>query len=147
MIGLQLASQPKVELPHAVVVGVVDSQLCECFTNQAKVLLDQSLLDRLLLRRQKENPEALRENLEEINGVLNVFEVRGNFQPTAEVLPLVPGGGVFLEDGCRETLCDFLLFRMAFSFFLHTVGRGSRREGLLCGKCVRKWERKCRSIR
>ena len=43
--------------------------------------------------------DALGENLEESNGVLNVFEVGGDFQPAAEVPPLAPGSSVFLEDG------------------------------------------------
>ena len=53
--------------------------------------------------------DALGENLEERNGVLNVFEVKGDLQPAAELPPLVPGVGVFLEDICGETLGDCLL--------------------------------------
>ena len=44
--------------------------------------------------------DALGENTEERNGVLNVFEVEGNFQPAAEVPPLAPGVGTFIEDVC-----------------------------------------------
>ena len=77
--------------------------------------------------------------MEERNGVLNVFEVRGDLQPAAEVPPLEPGSGIFIEDGCVETLGDRLLCSMVVRFHLHVDGRGSRRQCLLCGKCVRKW--------
>ena len=77
--------------------------------------------------------------MEERNGVLNVFEVRGDLQPAAEMPPLEPGGGIFIEDGCVETLGDRLLCSMVVRFCLHVDGRGSRRQCLLCGKCVRKW--------
>ena len=40
----------------------------------------------------------LSENLEEWNGVLNVLEVGGDFQPAVEAPPLAPDGGVFIED-------------------------------------------------
>ena len=43
--------------------------------------------------------DALGENMEEGNGVLNVLEVGDNFQPAAELPPLASGGGDFLEDG------------------------------------------------
>ena len=65
----------------------------------------------------------------------------------AEVPPLAPGVGVFLEDVCGETLGDCLLCSMLVRFHLHADSRGSRRQGLLCGKCVRKWERNFRSGR
>ena len=77
--------------------------------------------------------------MEERSGVLNVFEVGGDFQTAAEVPPLEPGGDVFLEDGCIETLGYRLLCSMVVRFCLHVDGRGSRRQCLLCGKCVRKW--------
>ena len=77
--------------------------------------------------------------MEERNGVLNVFEVRGDFQKAAEVSPLEPGGGIFIEDGCVETLGDRLLCSMVVRFHLLVDGRGSRRQCFLCGKCVRKW--------
>ena len=38
--------------------------------------------------------------MEGINGVLNFFEVKGDLQTAAEVPPLAPGGGVFLEGCC-----------------------------------------------
>ena len=101
MIGCQMASQPKVVLPHVVVSGVVGSHGCEDLTDRAEVLLDQSLLDRLPFRGQKAGTDTLGENLEEGNGVLNVLEVGGDYQPAVEALPLAPGGGVFLEDDCR----------------------------------------------
>ena len=50
MIGFHLASQPKFELPHSVVVGVVGPHGCKDLTNSAEVLLDRLLLDRLPLR-------------------------------------------------------------------------------------------------
>ena len=39
LIGRQLVSHPKVELPYAVVLGVVGPHGCEDFTNLAEVLL------------------------------------------------------------------------------------------------------------
>ena len=63
-------------------------------------MLDRSLLDRLPLHRQKAVTDALGKDLEERNGVLNVFEVEGDLQPSAEVPLLAPGVGVFLEDIC-----------------------------------------------
>ena len=43
----------------------------------------------------------LGEELEEGNGLLNVFEVGSDLQPAAEALQLAPDGGVFIENGCR----------------------------------------------
>ena len=91
--------------------------------------------------------DALGENLEERNGVLNVFEVGGDLQPAVEVPPLAQSGGVFLEDVCGETLGDILLCSMVVIFLLHADVRGSRRQDLLYGKCVRKREINCRSGR
>ena len=75
MIGRQLASHPKNLLPHAVVAGVVGPNGCEDLTNRAEVLLDLSLLDRLPLCGQKAGTDALSENLEAKNGVLNVIRL------------------------------------------------------------------------
>ena len=58
--------------------GVVGPQGCKDLTNLAEVFLDRFLLDRLPLRRHKAGMDALGENLEERNGVLNVFEVGGD---------------------------------------------------------------------
>ena len=127
--------------------GVVGPHGCKDFTNLAEVLLDISLLDMLPLRGQKAVTDTLGENLEEKNGVLNVFEVGGDLQPAAEVPPLAPGVGVFLEDVCGETLGYCLLCSMVVRFRLQADGRGSRRQGLICGKCVRKWEINFRSGR
>ena len=127
--------------------GVAGPQRCKYLTNLAEVFIDRLLHDRLPLRGHKDSMDALGENLEERNGVLNVFEVRGDLQPAAEVPPLAPGSGVFIEDVCGETLGDCLLCVMVVIFHLHADGRGSRRQGLLYGKCVRKWERNCRSVR
>ena len=106
LVGLQLASHLKFELPHAVVTGVLGPHRCEDLANQVEVLLDRSLLDRLPLRGHKARMDTLGENMEERNGILNVFVVVGNLQPAAEVPPLAPGGGVFLEDYFGETLGD-----------------------------------------
>ena len=67
------------------------------------------------MRIQKDITEALSENLEEGNGVLNVLEVGGDLEPTAEALPLEPGDGVFIEDGNREPLGDCLLCKLIVS--------------------------------
>ena len=61
-------------------------------------MLDRSLLDRLPFRGQKAGTYALGQNMEKGNGVLNVFEFGDNLQPAAEVPPLVPGSGAFIED-------------------------------------------------
>ena len=36
--------------------------------------------------------------MEKGNGVLNVFDFGDNLQPDAEVPPLVPGSGAFIEE-------------------------------------------------
>ena len=69
-------------------------------------MLDRSLLDKFPLRIHNDGTDTLGENLEESNGVLNVFEVGGDLPPAAEVPPLAPGGDVFLKDGYGETLSD-----------------------------------------
>ena len=138
LIRRQMASQPKVDLPHAVLSGVVGRHGCEDLTNLAEVLLNRSLLDRLPLRVNKASADTLEENLEEDNGFLNVLEVGGDLQPAAEAPPLVPGGGVFIEDGGRGPLSDCLLCSMVVSCCLHQYGRGGRHQGLLCGQCVQK---------
>ena len=63
--------------------GVVAPHGCKYLTNLAEVLLDRSLLDRLPFRGHEAGMDALRENIEERNGVLNVFEVEGYLQPAA----------------------------------------------------------------
>ena len=87
MIGHYLASKPKLELPHVVVAGIIAPHGYEYLTNQAEVFLDRSRLDRLPLRQQKAGTDALRENMERGNTVLNVFEVGYDLQPAAEVPP------------------------------------------------------------
>ena len=99
LIGCQLASQPKVELPYAVVTGVVGPHGCADLTNRAEVLLNQLLLDRFTVRKQKARTDKLGGNLEEGNGVFNVIEVEGNLEPATEAPPLLSGGGVLLENG------------------------------------------------
>ena len=80
-----MASQPKVELPHEVVVGFVGPHGCKDLTNLAEVFLDISLLDSFPFRVHKDVTDALVENMEERNGVLNVFDIGGDLQPAAEV--------------------------------------------------------------
>ena len=101
LIGCQLASKPKVELPYAVVTGVVAPHGCEDLTNRVEVLLNRLLLDRFTVRGQKAGTDELGGNLEEGNGVFNVFEVGGNLEPAAEAPPLLSVGGVLLENGSR----------------------------------------------
>ena len=59
--------------------------------------------------------ERAQQNLEEGNGVLNVFEVWGDLEPAAEAPPSDPGSSVFLEDGGLETLGDCLLSSIGVS--------------------------------
>ena len=138
LVGSQLASQAKIELSHSIVYGVVAPHGCEYLTDRAEVLLDRSILDGLPLRGQKSSTDALVENLEEGNGVLNVFEVWRDFQPAAEAPSLAPGSSVFLEGGGRETLGDCLLSSIVVSCLLYSYGRWSRRQGLFYVKCERK---------
>ena len=58
-----------------VVEGVIAPHGCKYLSILAEVLLDRSLLDKLTLRRQMAGTDAFGANLEERNGVLNVFEV------------------------------------------------------------------------
>ena len=74
LIGRQMDFHPKVELSHAVVLGVIGPHRCEDFTDRAEVLLNRSLIDRLSLRGQKARTDTLGENIEEGSGVLNVLE-------------------------------------------------------------------------
>ena len=110
-------------------------------------MLDRSLLDRFPLRRQKAGTDALGENLEEGNGVLNFLEVEGDLEIAAEAPPLAPGVGVFIEEGGREPLYYCLFCSMLVSCCLYPDGRGNRLQGLLCGKFVRKLEINFRSGR
>ena len=82
-------------------VRVVGPHGCKNLTDRAELLLGQLLLDGLTLHGQKAGTDVIGKTLEEGDGVLNVFEVGSNFQPAAEAFPLVPGGAVFLVDGCR----------------------------------------------
>ena len=81
-----------------VVAGFVGPLVCKDLTDVAEVLPDQLLLDGLLLRGQKSGTDTLGGNLDERNGVFHDFEVGGDLQPSAEALPLAPGGGVFIEN-------------------------------------------------
>ena len=96
-------------------LGVVGRHGCKYLSDQAEVLLHQSLLDRLPLCGQKAGTDTLGEKFEEGNGVHNILEVGGNFQPAAEAPLLEPGSGFFLEDRYREILGDFLLCCMVVS--------------------------------
>ena len=69
LIGRKLVSHPKVELPHAVVAGVVVPHGCKDLTNLVEVLLERWILDRLTFRGQKTKTDALGENMEERNEV------------------------------------------------------------------------------
>ena len=52
-----------------------------------------------------------------------------------------------VEDGCREPLGDFLLCSILVTCCLYPYGRGGRRQVLICGKCVHRWEINCLSVR
>ena len=45
--------------------------------------------------------DALDDKFEEGNWVFDAFKVRGDVHPAVEAPPSMPGGGVFIEDGCR----------------------------------------------
>ena len=97
LIGRQLVYHTRVEFLHAVVVGVVGPHGCEYLTNRAEVLIYQSIPYGFPLRGQKSGTDTLSENLEEKNWVFSAFKVRGDVQPAAEALPLVPYCGMFIE--------------------------------------------------
>ena len=97
------------------------------------------------LRGQKAITDAIGKNMEEENGFFNAFEVWGDLYPAAEVMPLAPGSCNLLEDGIGETLSDRCFCSILVRLCLHTDEMGSRRQCLLCGKCVRKWEINFRS--
>ena len=59
-----MAYQMKVELPRAVVAGVVGPHGCKDLTDRAEVLLDQSLLDGLPMGGQKSSTDVLGKKLE-----------------------------------------------------------------------------------
>ena len=82
----------------------------------------------------------LGKNLEERKEFFNAFEVEGDFRPAAEAPLLVPGGCVFLENYGRESLGYRLMCSILVSCRLYVDGRGVSFQGLLCKKCVRKWE-------
>ena len=101
LIGLKLASHPKVEFPDTVVAGVVGPHWCKDLTNRADILLYQFLIDDFPLRVQKAITDTLGRNLEERNWLFNAFKTKRDFQTAAEALPLAPGCGLLLEEGCR----------------------------------------------
>ena len=109
------------------------------------MLINQSLLDGFTMRGQKSSTDVLNKNMEEISWVFDAFKVMGDVQPDVEAPPLAPDGGAFLEYRRQEPLEDCLLCSIVVSCHLHLDGRGSRCQGFLCGKWVRKWERKCHS--
>ena len=137
LIVYQLVSQTKVDFSHAVIAGGVGPHGCEYLTDGVEVLIDQFLLGGLPMSIQKSGTNTLDKNLEERNWVSGAFKVRVDVQPTAEALPLVPVGGVFLEYCVREALGDILLYSIVVSCCLHSNDRGGRRQGLICGKCVK----------
>ena len=125
-------------------VGVVGLQGCKDLTDGAEVLIDPSLLDGIPMRGQKSGTYALDKNLEERNWVFYAFKVRVDVQPAAEALPLAPGIGVFIVYYGGEALGDLFMCSIVVICCLQSDGRGGRRQGLLYGKCVQKWERNLR---
>ena len=69
-----------------------------------KVLFHGSLLGRCSADYQKSGVHALGKDLEERDGIPNALEVGWDLQPLAELSPLAPGGGVFLEDCGGESM-------------------------------------------
>ena len=85
---------PGVSAPHG----------CEYFTDGTKLLLPGPLLDGFPSGFQKADEHALGKDMEEGDGIPDALEVGWYFQSLAELVPLVPGSGVFLEDCGREAM-------------------------------------------
>ena len=78
--------------------GVFGPHGCEYLLNGTKVLFHRPLLDGGSAGFQKASAHALVKIMEEKDRVPDDLEVGWYLQPLAELVPLVPGDGVFL--GC-----------------------------------------------
>ena len=94
----ELPAQPKVKLDQLVVPGVFGPHRYKYFPYGTKVLFHGTLLDGCSSGFQKVGAHALGEDIEETYGIPDVLEVGWDLHPLAELAPLAPGGGVFLEE-------------------------------------------------
>ena len=98
-VSRELLSQAKVELAQLVVPKFDGPHGYEYIPDGTKVLFHGYLLDRNPSGFQKSVVHALRKEMEESYGIPNTLEVVWYSQPFVEISLLVPGSGVFLEDG------------------------------------------------
>ena len=106
MFGIygELPAQPKFELAQLVVPGVIGLHGCKSFPDGTKLLFNKPLIFWCSPGFQKTGAHALGEDLEERDGISYALEVGWDVQPLAELAPLAPGGGVFLEDCGGEAM-------------------------------------------
>ena len=94
----EFPAQPKVKLDQLGVPGDFGPHRYEYFPYGTKVLFHGTLLDGCSSGFQKVGAHALGEDIEETYGIPDVLEVGWDLHPLAELAPLAPGGGVFLEE-------------------------------------------------
>ena len=127
-----------------VVNGFISPHGCEYFPNGAEVLIDGALFDGDLLCGNNSGADVLGIDLEKGDGVFDALEIGCGVHPAVELSPLTPGCGVFLEDYLIKTLGRCLMYSMLVSYLLHSDVSWSRRQILLCGNFMRKYQRKIR---
>ena len=79
-------------------VGVVGLHGCKDLNDEAEVLLDQLIFYGDSPVWSEVQHRRAWQNLEGRNMFFGAFKVGGNVQQAAEARPLVPGGGLFIED-------------------------------------------------
>ena len=90
-------------------------------------MLDRSLLDKLPLRGQKSGTDTIGKNLEEGNGVLNVLEVGGDLEPSAEAPQFVK---LVLLDVARKCL-NYVVY-----IYEYLTALGSARWPVITRSCT-----------
>ena len=94
----ELSDQVKFELAHIVVTGVVVPHSCKYLSDRPKLLFHRPLLDEPPSCCQITDTRAIGKDLEERYVIGDDLYIRLDLQPTEELAPLAPCGGVFLED-------------------------------------------------
>ena len=98
-VSRELSAQAKVEFSQLIVPGFAGPNGCKYLPDGIKVLFQGPLIDGYPAGCQKADSHALGKDLGERYGISDALEVGSDFQPFAEIVPLEPGGGIFLEDG------------------------------------------------
>ena len=99
LIGSDLASQAKVEFIHFGCGRGCRPPWMRIFSNGIDLFLYGHFLDGVTPCGKNSVTDALVEDLEENDVVIHAFEVGNDIKTTEEMLPLLPHGGVLLEDG------------------------------------------------